>query len=211
MRPCSMCCPSAVRQLAPQVAARSEAGRTWRGAEALVALALQQEAGMPEAERATLHDAHARLCVLLNRLDDALQSRQQALACLQRVGDAVAIGVQLWLIAQLHWMRGDAAAGKPVALQAIAQLQGTVQLQGTAQLQDTTPSQAGLDARRELQQHVLRAYVTLASLALIQRRHGLRDQACGEGLANCEAQDIDLYAAMLNSRAASWLHPAGAP
>lgn len=268
----------AVRQLAPQVAARSEAGRAWREAEALVALALQQEAGMPDAERATLRDAHARLCVLLNRLDDALQSRQQALACLQRAGDAIAMGVQLRLIAQLHWMRGDAAAGKPVALQAMAQLQDTTQVQHSTQLHDDTRLQTGPHARRELamaqatlaqlcmfddstepalawasaalpvfeelgdaeglayalnthacsllrraddarawadldrslalarqaqlQQHVLRAYVNLASLALIQRRHGLLDQACSDGLAYCEAQDIDLYAAMLNTRAA---------
>ncbi len=250
----------AVRQLAPRAAARAEAGRAWREAESLLALALQQEAAMPDAERASLRDAHARQCVLLNRLDEALRSREQALACLQRIGDTITVGVQLRQIARLHWMRGQPEAGKPFALQAIERLTGwpgatrelamaqatmaqlcmfddstehalswaraalpafealgdaeglayTLNTHACSLLRHADDAQAweqlarslALARQANLQEHVLRAYVNLASLALIQRRHALLDQACAEGLAYCEAQDIDLYAAMLNIRAA---------
>jgi DNA-binding CsgD family transcriptional regulator len=54
-------------------------------------------------------------------------------------------------------------------------------------------------------EHALRAYVNLASAALVHRRLDLLERVCTDGLAFCEAGDIDLFASALAIRRARGL------
>lgn len=250
----------AVLRLAPAAAREAAGGRAWREAARLYALALQHGRAIDDDSRIALLQAHAEQCLLVNQFDDALASRDQALATLRRRGDAHAEATQLRQIARLCALRGRLAEGKPRALEAIERLAGVAGAERERAMAQATMAQLAIldedaqvsidwaeralpvfealadaeglayalnswaSARLRLgddprawaqlerslrlalaaghREHVLRAYVNLASLALTLRRLEILERACRDGLAYCAAEDVDLYAARLLMRAA---------
>lgn len=251
---------AAVARLAPGAAAEAAAGGAHRQAAGLYAMALRHAAALPAAERAALCVAHADACLLANRLDDGIASREQALALHRELGDRLQQAVDHRHLARLHWARGRSNAALPHAEAALALVQDEAgaarehaQVLATLAdlhlLDDTVDATlhwaglawprvqalgdvegqasvlcslggAGLRLRDDpqawqqlarslalalqhgLQEHVLRACLGMATMALVHHRPEPLARALHEGLAYCEAHDIDLYAVRLRIRAA---------
>jgi DNA-binding CsgD family transcriptional regulator len=112
-----------VLQLAPQAAADAARAAAHRQAAALYTLALQRAAGAPPALRANLLAEQAEQCELIADLDRAQAAREEAIALQRASGDTVGAALAQARLARLLWLRGDAAAGKRLAAEAIALLE----------------------------------------------------------------------------------------
>jgi DNA-binding CsgD family transcriptional regulator len=228
-----------------------------RQAAALYELALDHASTLPSAEQAALRVAHADECLLVNRLDDAMASRRQALALHRELGDRLAEGLDLRELAHIEWYRGAPQAGRPhaqaaieileqldeprelamayaamaqmhllgetsvpahewgckalVLLEALGDAEGlayALNTVGTAQLrsQDAPEAWAQLERSRDIalahgfESHAARAYTNRASLCLVHRRYADLEQACAQGIAYCEAHDMDMFLCRLHIR-----------
>jgi DNA-binding CsgD family transcriptional regulator len=112
-----------VLQLAPQAAADAARAAAHRQAAALYTMALQRAAGAPPALRAALLADLAEQCELIAELDRAQAAREEAIALQRASGDVVGAALGGARLARLMWLRGDAAAGKRLAADAIALLE----------------------------------------------------------------------------------------
>jgi DNA-binding CsgD family transcriptional regulator len=112
-----------VLQLAPQAAADAARAAAHRQAAALYTMALQRAAGAPPALRAALLAEQAEQCELIAELDRAQAAREEAIALQHASGDTVGAALGGARLARLMWLRGDAAAGKRLAAEAIALLE----------------------------------------------------------------------------------------
>jgi DNA-binding CsgD family transcriptional regulator len=112
-----------VLQLAPQAAADAARAAAHRQAAALYTLALDRAAGAPPALRAALLAEQAEQCELIAELDRAQAAREEAIALQRASGDTVGAALGGARLARLLWLRGDAAAGKRLAAEAIALLE----------------------------------------------------------------------------------------
>ena len=116
-----------------------------------------------------MHVAHADECLLVNRVDDAIVSRRQALVLHRQLGERLAEGLDLRALARLEWYRGAPQAGRPYAQAAIEVLER-------------------VDAPRELAM----AYATMAQLHLLGETSlpaydwGLKALGLLEGLGDAE-------------------------
>ena len=113
----------AVARLAPLAAYEAALAGAQRQAADLLALAVAHGDDETPARRAELLDRLADAQRACNRLADALQSREQALALLRPGGDELAIGCQLRELARLHWLAGRLPEGRAVAQEAVERLQ----------------------------------------------------------------------------------------
>lgn len=112
-----------VLQLAPQAAADAARAAAHRQAAALYTMALQRAAGAPPDLRAALLADQAEQCELIAELDRAQAAREAAIALQRASGDTVGAALGGARLARLMWLRGDAAAGKRLAAEAIALLE----------------------------------------------------------------------------------------
>jgi DNA-binding CsgD family transcriptional regulator len=247
----------AVLTLAPQAAREAAAACAHRQAAALYSLALEHAAALPARQRAALHVAHAEECLLVNRADEARQSRSQALALHRQLGDRLAEGLDLRALAAIEWHCGITPAGTPHAraaievleqldaprelamayatmaqlhllgetslpacewgLKALALFEGlddaeglafVLNTVGTAQLrsQDLAEAWTMLERSRDIalkrgfESHAARAYMNIASLCLVHRRYADVERACHQGIAYCEAHDMDMWLCRLRIR-----------
>ena len=247
----------AVLALAPQAAREAAQACAHRQAAGLDALALDHATALPPAELAALLVAHADECLLVNRVDDAMASRRQALALHRQLGDRLAEGLDLRELAHIEWYRGAPQAGRPYAQAAIEVLEGqgaprelamayaamaqmhllgetsvpayewglkalalletladaeglayVLNTVGTAQLRsaDAPEAWALLARSRDIalehgfESHAARAYMNSASMCLVHRRYADLEAACAQGIAYCEAHDMDMFLCRLRIR-----------
>jgi DNA-binding CsgD family transcriptional regulator/tetratricopeptide (TPR) repeat protein len=247
----------AVLSLAPRAAREAAQACAHRQAAALYELALDHASALSPAEQAALRVAHADECLLVNRVDDAMASRRQALALHRELGDRLAEGLDLRELAHIEWYRGAPQAGRPhaqaaieileqldaprelamayaamaqmhllgetsvpahewgckalVLLEALGDAEGlayALNTVGTAQLrsQDTREAWAQLERSRDIalahgfESHAARAYMNRASLCLVHRRYADLEEACAQGIAYCEAHDMDMFLCRLHIR-----------
>ncbi len=88
---------------------------------------------------------------------------------------------------------------------------------GTAQLryEDAADAWALLERSRDIalahgfEAHAARAYMNSASMGLVHRRYAKLDAACAQGIAHCEAHDMDMYLCRLHIRHAYRLLESG--
>ncbi len=132
----------AVLALAPQAAREAAAASAHRQAATLYALAIARDAALPAHERAALRVAHAEACLLTNQIAQAQQSRLQALELHRAQGDSLRAADDLRMLARLHWLLGDAAAGLGHARQAVQVLQHTPASDDDRALAHATMAQA---------------------------------------------------------------------
>lgn len=109
----------AVLDLAPQAASQAARAGAHRQAAALYGLALEHAEHAPASLQAALRVAHADECVLVNRVDDAMNSRRQALELHRLLGERLAEGLDLCALARIEWYRGAPQVGRPYAKAAI--------------------------------------------------------------------------------------------
>ena len=113
----------AVLALAPQAAREAAQAGAHRQAAMLYGLALDHAAAASPRGRAALQVAHADECMLVNRIDDAMASRRQALAVHREIDDRLAEGLDLRALARIECQRGAPQAGQPYAQAAIEVLE----------------------------------------------------------------------------------------
>ncbi|HSW22821.1 MAG TPA: AAA family ATPase, partial [Burkholderiaceae bacterium] len=247
----------AVLALAPQAARDAAQACAHRQAAVLYGLALEHSTTAPLSEQAALHVAHADECMLVNRVDDAMTSRRQALALHRQLGDRLAEGLDLRALARVEWYRGAPQAGRPYAQAAIEVLEqvdaprelamayatmaelhvlgetalpayewGLKALKllddqgdaeglayalntvGTARLrsQDAPEAWALLNRSLEIalaqgiEDHAGRAYLNILSLHLVHRRYADLERPFAQGIAYCEAHDMDMFVCRLHVR-----------
>jgi len=247
----------AVLALAPQAAREAAQACAHRQAAALYGLALEHAATTPVPDQAALHVAHADECMLVNRVDDAMTSRRQALALHRQLGDRLAEGLDLRALARIEWYRGAPHAGRPYAqaaievleqvdaprelalayatmaelhilgetslpayewgLKALALLEGqgdaeglayALNTVGTARLRSHDAPEAWALLNRSLEialaqgieDHAARAYMNTLSLHLVHRRYVDLELPCAQGIAYCEARDMDMFVCRLHIR-----------
>ncbi len=113
----------AVLALAPRAALEAAQASAHRQAAVLYGLALEHAATASAHGRAALRVAHADECMLVNRVDDAMASRREALALHRALGDRLAEGLDLRALARIDWYRGVPSSGQPHAQAAIEVLE----------------------------------------------------------------------------------------
>ena len=111
-----------VLRLAPVAAHEATRAGAHRQAAAHCALALSHSGTLGASEQADLFLAHARACMSMHRLDDALRSRRKALALHRQMDQPLAEGMDLREMARIQWFRGAIAKGKALAAAALAVL-----------------------------------------------------------------------------------------
>lgn len=247
----------AVLALAPRAARQAAQACAHRQAAVLYGLALEHATTTPAPEQAALHVAHAEECMLVNRVDDAMTSRRQALALHRQFGDRLAEGLDLRALARIEWYRGAPQAGRPYAqaaievlehvdaprelamayatmaelhilgetalpayewgLKALELLEGqddaeglayALNTVGTAQLRSQDAPDAWALLKRSLEialaqgfeDHAARAYMNMLSLYLVHRRYADLELPYAEGIAYCEAHDMDMFLCRLHIR-----------
>ena len=114
--------PPAVLAHAPAAAARAAALGAHREAADQYARALRFAATAPPAERARLLDAYADECAIVDRLDEAIRARREALALHQAAGDRQKEGQGLAAVAWPLVRSGRNAEAEEASRRAIAVL-----------------------------------------------------------------------------------------
>ena len=110
---------AATLRLAPLAAREATRAGAHRQAAAHCALALSHAGALGGSQQADLYLAHARACISMHWLDEALQSRRQALALHRQMEQPLAEGIDLRELARIEWFRGAIAEGKALAVAAL--------------------------------------------------------------------------------------------
>ena len=109
----------AVLELAPRAAERAAALGAHREAATHYSASLRFASDLDERSRAELAESHARECLLIDDVDSALTSQQQALDCWRRLGDVRAEGNCLRALSLVTWFSGDAERAVELAERAV--------------------------------------------------------------------------------------------
>lgn len=143
------------------------------------AVALLESAAAPRVELALAYAGMAHMHLLTVTTDEAAQWGERALLLLGDDAPPAALSYALNTVAAARLRYADDD-------DAWARMRQSLEL-----------------ARRHgLDEHAARAYLNQASLAIVHRRYDDALSACAEGLAFCEARDIDIYVARLHMRRA---------
>jgi DNA-binding CsgD family transcriptional regulator len=116
--------PGAVLRLAQTAAAEARAGGAHRQAAQLLALALRESGALATAERAALAASLADACVLANRLQEAIDARERALAWHTELGATLAQAQDRRELARAHWIWRRSPMAREHALAAQSLLAG---------------------------------------------------------------------------------------
>lgn len=141
---------AAVLELSPEAADRAVGLGAHREAAAHYWAALRFGAELDERSRAELLECHARESLVIDEVDDALASQQQALECWRRLRDVRSEGNCLRALSLVTWFAGDAEHAIELAERAVELLESV----------SAPPSE------------LARAYATLAQRYLV----GIRDE-----------------------------------
>ncbi len=114
---------AAVLQHAPRAATRAAALGAHREAASHYATALRYARALPPEERAPLLEAWSYECHLINRIDDALAARQEALALWKQMKRPREQSENLRWISKLYWLSGQRAQAERYAEEAVAVLE----------------------------------------------------------------------------------------
>lgn len=94
-------------------------------ATAQYARALRFAGGLPAAERARLFEGHSVACYMIDRGEEAIAARRDALALWREIGDAPKEGENLRWLARFYWLQGrgsEAEAAAAAALDVLVRL-----------------------------------------------------------------------------------------
>jgi DNA-binding CsgD family transcriptional regulator len=94
-----------------------------REAAAQFARALRWAGDLPVGERVLLLERRSYECYLTDQMADAIEAREQALACHCELGDGIAEGDDRRWLSRLHWFSGQNAEAERYAAEAVAQLE----------------------------------------------------------------------------------------
>jgi DNA-binding CsgD family transcriptional regulator len=108
---------------APVAARQAAATGAHRAAAALFALALPHAGGLPLADRAALHEAHAEECLQIAETTDAIASRIQAVDLWRAAGDPLKQGESLGGLARAFFVAGRRAEAHQTSQAAIELLE----------------------------------------------------------------------------------------
>jgi DNA-binding CsgD family transcriptional regulator len=142
---------------------------------------------------------------------------QAAIELLERQSAPRELAMAYATMAQLHLLGETSAPACEWGLKALALLEGLADAEGlayalntvgTAQLRSNDSPQAWalLERSRDialahgLELHAARAYLNTASLCVVHRRQADLEAACAQGIAHCEAHDMDMYLCRLRIR-----------
>ncbi len=114
---------AAVLELAPTAAERAVGLGAHREAAAHYAAALRCASELDERSRAELLECHARESLVIDDVDSALASQQEALDCWRRLGDVRAEGNCLRALSLVTWFSGDGERAIEVAERAVELLE----------------------------------------------------------------------------------------
>lgn len=115
--------PAGVLQFAPAAAEQAASLGAHREAAILYASALRVADDEPLAMRADLFERRSHECFVTDQSDEAMEAREQALECYQRLGDRVKEGDSLRWLSRLRWCRGRIAECDDLGRQAVAVLE----------------------------------------------------------------------------------------
>jgi DNA-binding CsgD family transcriptional regulator len=116
---------AAVLELAPEAARRAASLGAHREAVAHYAAALAFASELDERSRAELLENHARESMLIDDVDGALVSQEEALECWRRLGDVRGEGNCLSALSLVTWFSGDATRAIEFAESAVELLEST--------------------------------------------------------------------------------------
>ena len=94
-----------------------------REAAAQFARALRWAGELPAQEKAVLLERRSYECYLTDQMVDAIEAREQALACHRELGDGIAEGDDRRWLSRLHWFHGQNADAERFAAEAVEQLE----------------------------------------------------------------------------------------
>src|SRR5919198_2496112 len=114
---------AAVLELAPDAADRAAALGAHREAAVHYAASLRFASELDEWSRAELLERHARESLLIDDVDGALASQQEALESWERLGNASAEGNCLRALSLVTWFSGDAERSIELAERAVERLE----------------------------------------------------------------------------------------
>ncbi len=114
---------AAVIELAPEAAKRAVGLGAHREAAAHYSAGLRFASELDERSRAELLECHARESLVIDDVDSALTSQQQALDCWRRLGDVRAEGNCLRALSLVTWFSGDAERAIELAERAVELLE----------------------------------------------------------------------------------------
>ncbi|HEY4162928.1 MAG TPA: AAA family ATPase [Dongiaceae bacterium] len=110
---------SAVLNFAPLAADRAASLGAHREAAAHYAMALRHAAALPDKSRAELFERRSYECYLTEKIPEAIEAREAALALWRETGDRVKEGDALRWLSRLAWSNGQKAAAEKYAVEAV--------------------------------------------------------------------------------------------
>ena len=189
------------------------------------ALALHREVGDRLAEGLDLR-ALARIEWYRGAPQAGQPYAQAAIEVLEGAGAPRELAMAYATMAQLHLLGATSAPACEWGLKALDLLEGlgdaeglayALNTVGAAQLrsEDAPPAWARLQRSLAIalaqgfEEHAARAYMNIASLCLVHRRYADLDGPCAQGIAYCEAHDMDMYLCRMHIRHSYALLEAG--
>ena len=114
---------AAVRRYAPEAARQASALGARREAAAHYRTALEHTAADDLEARAALSEGLAYECSLIDRIDEAIASRQTALGLRRQQGDRLKAGDDLRWLSRLAWFRGRGEEARRLGMEAVETLE----------------------------------------------------------------------------------------
>lgn len=114
---------AAVLRYAPEAARQAARARSHREAVAQYERALRHAAALPDSDRARLLDALSREHYLVDRSEDSIATRRQAIDLWRRLGEEMAAGDSLRWLSRALWVSGRNDEAHEASHEAIALLQ----------------------------------------------------------------------------------------
>jgi DNA-binding CsgD family transcriptional regulator/tetratricopeptide (TPR) repeat protein len=114
---------AAVLRHAPVAAEHAARLGAHREAAAQYARALRWAGELPVGERAVLLEHRSYECYLTDQMAEAIEAREQALACHRALGDGIGEGDTRRWLSRLHWFQGENDEAERFAAEAVAQLE----------------------------------------------------------------------------------------
>ena len=164
---------AAVLELAPEAARRAAGLGAHREAVAYYAAALAFASQLDERSRAELLENHAYESMLIDDVEGALVSQEEALECWRRVGDVRREGNCLSALSLVMWFSGDATRAIEFAELAVELLEST----------STPPGERARAYARLAQRYLVGAHDEAAVISWSRRALGLAEQAGEEPVA----------------------------